>query len=743
MKLTVHGMRGTERGIVTDKDRADVVMWKGNLPSYPWQDVDNGTSNDMVEYNGTGQNAIRAFAFFSDGAIPLANIDHNLLGANFTHTISANTFYEVSVQNLSSKYRSQFPNLRDGSFVCPESGTGPNGQSCEPGVFVPVLATDNFGRLTGNADPEACFGGSSDINNDGTTLPYCVGDEPFGFAGQGGNLLGGTETTGGHWVKTRDTSDVSVFTGRFALTSQVNRFLQIKTGAELIVSNYDLNYARVNLALVGPEPEEDFPFKRSPIQAAAFAQGKLEFQGMIANLGVRLDYFDTNEEWWVAENPYDAAFRGRVDALDANLPKESPNAQVFVSPRLGISFPITEDSKLYFNYGHFRQMLNPFDVFGIRQSASGGIDVIGNPDHPMPLTVAYELGFDQNIADQFLLRVSGFYRDIREQPRTVTYEGLGDFVNYETREPWNYEDVRGAEITLSKTRGNWVRGFINYTFLQRKEGNFGFEEFDENTFEQRNYLRTSDDYRLESPVAEPYARMNLIFITPNRFVNSVLGGNLLGDWRVSLLGEWRSGEKFIWSGGGSTFPELQENVAWRDWMNFDLRFTKHFNTRLGGAQFFVDINNIFNRRHLFSETSFHVDNRDRDRYMWSLHLPGDIFDQLNDVDEDAAYRDKENLPYIWVPGDDKPGDFRKPGVAFQPIEAVTSLDAVTDPGTVEWYWARDTGTYSRWNGSSFEAVPDGDLQKALDDKAYIDMPNLRFNTFLNPRMVVLGLRVSF
>jgi hypothetical protein len=40
-------------------------------------------------------------------------------------------------------------------------------------------------------------------------------------------------------------------------------------------------------------------------------------------------------------------------------------------------------------------------------------------------------------------------------------------------------------------------------------------------------------------------------------------------------------------------------------------------------------------------------------------------------------------------------------------------------------------------------VPSGDLDKALDDKAYIDMPNMRFNSFLNPRAVTFGVRVSF
>ena len=724
MKLSLQGMKGTERGINTRQNSADVQVYNGDIPSYPWW----GTGADMVDdINRRGR------ILFSDGAFALANIDHVMLGATFTHTLSQSTFYEVNLQNLSSKYRSHFPNLRDGSYV-------------ENSQFFPVPYTNNFGRLTPagekNRDQLTCFGGKSDINGDGLVTPYCVGEEPFGFLGQGGNLLGGAETTGGHWVKTRDTSDVSVFTGRFDLTSQVNRVLQIKTGAELIISDFELNYERVNLALIGPEAEEDYPFSRQPIQGAAYAQGKLEFQGMIANLGVRVDFFDANTAWWVAENPYDQAFRLRVKELDELLKKEDPAAQVYVSPRVGISFPITENSKLYFNYGHFRQVLRPLDVFGIQQSRNSGIDVMGNPAHPMMQTVAYELGFDQNLFDQYLLRVSGFYKDIRDQPIRVAYNGLGGVVNYNIPRPWNYEDMRGAEITLTKLRGKWIRGFVNYTFLQKKNGNFGYRQFNENTFQQLNYLRTSTDYRQGSTLAEPFARVNLLFLTPSDFVPSVLDGALLGDWRVSLLGEWRQGRQWRWAGGGGAPPELQENVRYRSYLNFDLRFTKHINTRFGGAQVFLDVSNVFNRRHLYSDTGFHPDGRDFDRYMWSLHLPEDIFDQLNAVDENLPYAEKEGLPYIWVPGNDRPGVFRKPGVKFQPIEAIKSLEGVSEPNKTAWYWAADTQMYSRWNGSSFEEVPRGEVNRVLDDKAYIDMPNLRFNSFLNNRRITLGIRVT-
>ena len=754
MKLTLHGMRGTERGVQTNGDDDQVDLWRGNIPNYPWQWVD---AQPVVDIS-----AERGDIVYSDAVVGLGEVDHTMLGGTFTHTVSNKTFYEVTLQNLSSGYRARFPNLRDETFLCPSSGVGPNNQACEPGKLETVLFTDNFGRLTdlGRAELASgsgrvqCFGGTSDLNADGERVAYCAGEEPLGYSGQSGNLIGMGESIGGHWTKTRDTTDVNVFSGRFDLTSQLNRFLQVKTGAELIVSDYDVKSQRISLELgflYG-----NWRWNRAPIQGALYAQTKLEFKGMIANLGVRGDYFNPNSDWWVFDSPYDPAFRDEADEIGgrlSELPQENPGSQFFLSPRLGISFPITDNSKLYFNYGHFRQMLNPFDIFGVQSTPAGGIDVIGNPEHPMPLTVAYELGFDQNLFDLFLLRVSGFYKDIREQPRGVFFESLGGVVQYTTFRPWNYEDIRGAEFTITKNRGKWIQGFLNYTYLQRKEGNFGYPIFFENSFQMRNFLRTSQDYRIAAPLAEPFARMNLLFLVPQDFGPDVAGLRPLGDWRVSLLGEWRQGNQWTWRGGGGGFPELRENVEWRNFMNFDLRFTKYIGTgRFGTVQLFLDIDNVFNRKHLYSEAAFADFGRDFDNYMWSLHLDEDTFDGINslacgagaDVDiEDCDFKDKTGLPYVWIPGDDKPGDFRDEDVAYQPINAVSSLNNISEPDRFAWYWAQDTGTYSQWNGSAWVAVPQDAVDEALDKKAYIDMPNYRFNTFLNPRRYTLGLRFTF
>jgi hypothetical protein len=733
MKLTFSVLGTQQRGQLQSENTPGTELWTGDIPAYPWW---GGGGKQVRDID------IRGDELFTDGQWPIGDIDHLMLGMQFTHTLNQNTFYEIGLQRMESNYQTHLPVLRDGSYVCPESGTGPDGARCQPHELVRLPWTDNFGRineglgyesLIGQENGIVCFGGKSDITGDGAATPYCSGQEPMGFAGIGGNILT-DESTGGHWVKTRDTSSVTVYTGRFDLTSQFNRFLLVQTGAELIYSDYNMDYASINIALAGPQSGARYPWDGSPVQGAAYAQGKLEFQGMIANLGVRLDYFDPNTEWW-QYGPYEGVFRFNKDKLDEELETESVGSQISVSPRVGISFPITSNSKLYFNYGHFRQMMDAYDVLGIRQSKAGGIDNIANPEHPLPKTVAYELGFDQNVLDQFLLRISGYYRDNKEQTRTVNLTSLGGVVNYSTKMPWAYSDVRGAEFSISKNRGTWIQGFANFTYQQSKSGNFGYSNFFENSFQMVNWLRDATDYRQTAPVAEPFARANLLVLTPQGFGPEVAGKNPLGNFRISILGDWRKGIAFTWAGGAS-IPEVRNNVRYRDYWNFDLRFTKHLTAGPTQLQLFADIDNVFNLRHLnWVGAWLKRQGRDSEDYLRSLHLPSDIFDQL----PDGATK-----PYLWVPGDDRPGIFRDWDVKFQPIEAKASLPDAPDAGFERgWVWAEDTDTYHRWTGSGWENVPSGELDQVLGDKAYIDMPNHRFNTFLNPRRITLGLRVSF
>ncbi|MEM8487264.1 MAG: hypothetical protein AAF564_17055, partial [Bacteroidota bacterium] len=360
---------------------------------------------------------------------------------------------------------------------------------------------------------------------------------------------------------------------------------------------------------------------------------------------------------------------------------------------------------------------------------------IGNPNHPMPKTVAYEIGYEHNLFDQFLVRLAGFYRDVSNQPRSINYRSIDNLVDYDIAFPYNYEDNRGFEVTLTKNRGRWVRGFLNYTFLVRKEGNFAYGQQLENRVEQSRFEENARN-TLFRPQPEPFARANVEFLTPTDFGPQTGSFRPLADWRLSFLGEWRSGDIFTYAGGGGAeIVGIRDNMQWRDYWNLDLRVSKNFAIGNGRAQVFADINNVLNlkrlQRHGAMALSFNFE-----RYMESLHHSRDTFSGIEDSE----------LPSYLIVGDDRPGDFRDDGVEYVPIEPFPSLDRVTNANTRALYFIRDGeggGTYYQYNGSDFVVADEGKVSQVLDDKAYIYNPVVDSFRFLNPRNVYFGVRFTF
>ena len=315
-------------------------------------------------------------------------------------------------------------------------------------------------------------------------------------------------------------------------------------------------------------------------------------------------------------------------------------------------------------------MPTPENLYLIRRyTGTKTLSRLANPNNPLPKTVAYELGYEHNILNQFLLRLAGYYKDSSDQSRLIQYQNLKNTVSYDVTEPNSYQDTRGFEITLRKNRGNWIQGFINYTYEVTTSGYFGFRYYYENPSEQRTYERETRSHYQEKPVPRPYARANIDFLTPLAFGTEIFGIHPLADWRLNILADWRAGKWDTWTGGGD-IPGIVNNVQWRDYYNVDLRLSKNFVIGSANIQFFMDVTNVFNYKYMTSDQGF-VDSEDYNNYMKSLHLPATIGDELG---------------YGNIPGNDRPGDY---------------------------------------------------------DKDYIDMPNQEFLTFLNPRNIFWGLKISF
>jgi hypothetical protein len=619
---------------------------------------------------------IDARIFTTDYWAPTTVI-RTMIGGKFTHALSSNTFYEATLEYFNTEYDTNPGRMRNYDLAYEVAGV-------------------------------------------------MVDEAPYGFSPLPHNVIGSGMRMGVGMSNSRDSTTVVNLSGKFDITSQFNRYNQVKAGFEFVYTDHNINYAQVDEYL--PSGRYESRWRNFPLRGGLYVQNKTEFQGMIANLGVRIDYYSAQGDWYV----YDPFDRGLANApgLDTLLAKEPTDKIVHVSPRLGVSFPVTEDSKLYFNYGHFRQMPRSDDVFQIRRfSDTNALARIGDPNNPLQQTVAYELGYEHNLFDMFLLRVAGYYRDIGLQPRLTSFLSRDGVINYSRYLPNNYRDVRGFEITLTKRVGRWMSGFVNYTYSVVTFGNFGLANYYENPAEQRRYERTTEAHYQSRPVPEPYARANFDFYTPVDFGPEFAGMKPLGDWRLNLLGSWSSGRWFTWT-GGANIPGISNNVQWVDYYNLNMRISKNF--RLMGAQiqFFADITNVLNHKHMSTWGYGFVDGEDYRLYMESLHL---------DLDENT----KRQLDYVLIPGSDRPGAYRKPGTEYQPMQGVRRLSEVSNPNPLVLYYNVSTGNYWQYSDEQGWFRADSDyVQNVLDNRAYIDMPNQGFLTFLNPRNIFFGIRLS-
>ena len=600
-------------------------------------------------------------------------VNNSMLGAKFTHTLGQDTYYDVRFTRFASDYLTNPGDFRDTSTVVTIGGVGFD---------------------------EAPFG---------------FFDQPSTGRGSGMRMSIGMSTS-------RDSSRVVMYNAKADITSQLNQYLLVKTGVEYNVNHQDMNYGEFDPYL--PTGNFTATWDRYPRRGAAYAQGKLEFRGMVVNAGLRLDYFTAGGDWYVYD-PFTDAFTGaNAQNVDSLLAKESTDDIVALSPRLGVSFPVTEYSKLFFNYGHLRSIPDADNLFVLRyEGLANYIGRIGSPNNPMPKTIAYEVGYEHALFDQFLIRAAGYYKDITLQPRLVSFFSRDGDTQYSRYYPNSYEDVRGFELSLYDQVG-WLQGFINYTYMVHQYGYFGVDEVYQNITEQRLFEQDQVEQRraLTEPVPDPYARFNLEVLVPDDFGPELGDIHPLGDIRMSLLGNWSSGTYYTYTGGGS-IPGVVNNLQFPDYWNWNFRLTKSFSVGGTDAQIFMDVYNVFNTRRL--TFSGFVNGQDQTEYLNSLHLP------------ESPYYDN-------IVGDDQPGDYREPGVEYVPMYSIANRSGIggtPEPDAI--YYESSTDEYIQYDNGAWQEVAQDRVDEVIDNKAYIDMPNLRYQSFLNPRNIYFGVRFSF
>jgi outer membrane receptor protein involved in Fe transport len=560
------------------------------------------------------------------------------VGATLTNMLSPTTFYEVAFQRSSSRYNTFQAATRDTSKT-----------------YQPIPG-------------------------------YYVDESPYGYWGYSTGAIDGVMSMGGWMNLGRDQSVNSSNSLRVSVTSQLDRDNQIKAGLQFTYDDLNINSGTYSPSM--STWTRSMIYHVFPYRLAVYGQDKLEFQGFIANIGVRLDYSNPHSNYFDL-GIYDPLYsQGLGNQIEQNAPKEKAKATFYVSPRLGVSHPITENSKLYFNYGHFLSEPSSTYRFRLQRESNGLVTYIGNPNMALEKTVSYELGFEQSAFDMFLVNLAAYYKDVTHQPGWIYYQNINTSVHYYEASSNNYADIRGFEVTLTKIGGAWISGFINYTYDVGSSGYFGLTQYYQDVNKQRSYLELNP-YQTK-PHPQPYARANLTIHTPDKFGPTIGGIDPLAGWSLNILGDWQAGSYATYN--PNSIPGVVDNVQWVDSYNIDLRLMKTFLFADYSFQVYMDVQNVFNFKHL-NYAGF-ADQYDYQDYLASLCFPWEEGDKK---------------------GNDRIGDYRPNGVAYDPLEP----NPTGDPAIT----ARNNA------------------RKA--NKSYINMPNIESTTFLNPRNVMLGIRMSF
>ena len=371
-------------------------------------------------------------------------------------------------------------------------------------------------------------------------------------------------------------------------SSQFNKVWQMKTGLDLTYYHLD----HYNEAKFPANSLDDNIY--NPVEAAAYVQNKIEIGGLIMNAGLRLDMYHPNEE----------NLGELFDPLGGEREAASLYAQL--SPRLGVSHPIDENTVLHFSYGHFFQRPSFFDNGeGLGGFVAGSLTTMiisdDNPDTPdIPVqlgnrslrptkTINYEAGIERSFLDFFVVDLTGFYKDSRNTIRTI--EVSTPLGTYRTNGNGDYSDVRGFEISLRKVPSMlpWGAfwGYVNFTTQTRIAGRSG----DPVAFApgQVRYAPSGDVVLPQNPIFKG----GLFYQTPADW-GGVLGTiarntSVSFDYVANFPDESLREDIFIFQGAIHKRP-VEHNVDFRAKKDIELR----------GARIspYVEVHNVFNQQHL-------------------------------------------------------------------------------------------------------------------------------------------------
>lgn len=202
------------------------------------------------------------------------------------------------------------------------------------------------------------------------------------------------------------------------------------------------------------------PYK--PLEGALYVGTRFDYNSIIFQGGVRFDFISPN----TFKPPVE---RTGLEQIIKDIQASGDASMKFqVSPRVGVSYPITEESFFRVNFAVMFKMPEYNVLYdNAYNDAQRGNQLFGNPDIEPQKAYIYELGYSTRIAEEFSFDVSAYYRDIYNQTGITYVPAIPNpYILYTVTE---YGNVRGFELSARRNLKDNFEASINYT-LQKAVG---------------------------------------------------------------------------------------------------------------------------------------------------------------------------------------------------------------------------------------------------------------------------------
>lgn len=378
-----------------------------------------------------------------------------------------------------------------------------------------------------------------------------------------------------------------------------------------------------NIQFVNENPYADF-YHKEPIIAAAYVQDRISYEDLILHAGVRFDYFDPRSLY----NP-------KPDSVDAE--PEMAKSKFQVSPRVSVSFAVSEKSTMYASYGHFFQPVELQELYqNLEADLTTGVPLLGNPNLPPLKTVYYQAGFRRALGKNMLLEIKGYYKDQENllATRQINTIYKGQLASYTIFVLEDFAKIKGFDIGFASEAEKFLSGQITYSFMDAKGTGSSGREFYYRYRGGQNAPKR--EYPLEFDVTHTVRVNGNFYLPPDTSIAFLKKIMWLTNLNLNVQFNLSSGAPYWGTDGrGNIIPlGVQRMPATK---TVDVKLEKIFAIgRKLGIGVYVDVRNVFDWRNVanvYSNTGSPTDNGGRPVFEPALY---------RDYAQNGFYSDYEN-----------------------------------------------------------------------------------------------------